>query len=360
MRALFAPSVPLGCAAIAVAVALAGSVVASPAAAQAPSSDRRPRGGTGDKKEALRRLADGDRKLARGDKLAARGKIEQAFAQFEAALADYQAAYEAYPDPQIYFPIAQAEQRLGRFVEALQHYQELLSDSKALSPQLRAQVQARLDEVRKNLAALVLDVEPSGADILVDGKPAGRSPMTQPIFIEPGQHTYAISRSGYRAEEGKVDLLPGKELRRRVRLRKEAGKVARRPARRPTRRPVAPVERPSSVPLWIGVGVTSALVIGGTVTGIGAASKHSQYEDEALSVEARRAARTDGQRLARFTDIAFGGAIVAGAATAWYYLAVYRPRSTEAEAAAARSDALRLEPVVGPDGAGLAVSGTFW
>lgn len=359
MRALFAPSVPPRCVAIAVAVALAGSLVAAPAAAQGPSSERRSRGGAGDRKEALRRLADGDRKLARGDKLAARGKIEQAFAQFEAALTDYQAAYDAYPDPQIYFPIAQAEQRLGRFVEALQHYQGLLADSKALSPQLRAQVQARLDEVRKNLAALVLDIEPPGADVLIDGKPAGRSPVTQPIFIEPGQHTYEISRSGYRAEEGKVDLLPGKEVRRRVRLRKEAGKVARRPAPRPAPRPVAAVERPSAVPLWIGVGLTSALVIGGTATGIGAASKHSQYEDVTLSVEARRAARTDGQRLARFADIAFGGAIVAGAATAWYYFGVYRPRSAEA-GAAARRDALRLEPVVGPDGAGLAVSGTFW
>jgi tetratricopeptide (TPR) repeat protein len=359
MRPLFASSVRPRCAALAVVVALAGFLASPPASAQAPSSDRRPRAGTGDKKEALRRLADGDRKLQRGDKLAARGKIEQAFAQFEAALVDYQAAFEAYSDPQIYFPIAQAEQRLGRFVDALQHYQDLLSDSKALSPQLRTQVQARLDEVRKNLAALVLEIEPSGADVVIDGKPAGRSPMSQPIFIEPGQHSYEISRSGYRTEEGKVDLMPGKELRRRVRLDKKT-EVVRRPARRPLPRPVVAVEGPSSVPVWIGVGVTSALVIGGTVTGIGAASKHSQYEDASLSFETREAARTDGKRLARITDIALGGAIVTGAATAWYYFAVYRPRASEAEEVAAQREALRVEPVVGPDRAGLAVSGTFW
>src|SRR4029079_13398407 len=71
------------------------------------------------KKKARELLIEGDKKLKRGDGLSKRGKMEDAFAEFELALVDYQAAFESYPDPQIYFPIAQAEQRLGRFVEAL-------------------------------------------------------------------------------------------------------------------------------------------------------------------------------------------------------------------------------------------------
>jgi len=342
---------------VAAAVAL---VHGTPAAAQPASPDRR-RGSTGDKREALRHLADGDRKLARGDKLAARGKIEDAFAQFEAALADYQAAYESYPDPQIYFPIAQAEQRLGRFVDALQHYQELLAESKALGAALRSQVQVHLDEVRKNLAAVVFEVEPSGADIQLDGKPAGRSPMSQPLFVEPGQHTYQVSRSGYRVAEGRMDLVPGKELRKRIRLEKSRVAV-RKPVRAPAPLPPVEVEHddgPSSVPVWIGVGVTGALVIGGVATGFGAVSKHSQFEDASLGENTREAARRDGKRLAKITDILLGSALVAGGATAYYYLAIYRPRAAEAERQS-DADALRLQPMIGEDGAGLAVSGTFW
>ncbi len=74
---------------VAAIVALGG---AQPVSAQ-------PEGGDKEKKEAVRRLAQGDRQLARGDKLAERGKIEEAFTRFEAALAEYEAAYEAYPDP---------------------------------------------------------------------------------------------------------------------------------------------------------------------------------------------------------------------------------------------------------------------
>jgi tetratricopeptide (TPR) repeat protein len=334
--------------------------------------------GAGDKKEALRRLAEGDKRLKRGDRHAERGNIERAFVYFEAALVDYQAAYAAYSDPQIFFPIAQAEQRLGRFVDALQHYQELLAESKALSPALRNQVQIHLDEVRKNLAAVFLEVDPPGATIYIDGKQVGRSPMTQPVFIEPGQHGYSVSRSGYETSEGRLDLPPGKEMRKRIQLERSAAvseaerrrrareeRAARLAAER--RASEVEVDRPSPLALWIGVGLTGAFAVGGTVTGFAALSKHGTYADESRSLNAREEARRDGRRLASITDILLGGAVVAGGVTTYYYFVYYRPRAREAERAGslgqereARGPSLRFAPMVGPDGAGLAVSGSFW
>lgn len=326
----------------------------------------------GDKKEAVRRLAKGDRQLARGDKLASRGKIEEAFTRFEAALAEYEAAYQAYPDPQIFFPIAQAEQRLGRFLDALQHYQELLAESQGVSDELRDQVKVHLDEVRKNLAALVLEVTPDGASILVDGKEAGRSPLDQPIFVEPGKHSYEVTLEGYRAAEGALDLAPGKETRRRIQLERERPEVVRK---RPRRRDLAAerrrrealeaaARRPSAVPVWVGVGVTGALAVGAGITGFGALSKHNQFEDPMRSPAQREQARVDGERLAGITDILLGGAVVGAGVTAYYYFAIYRPRAARADRArelgAERESALQLAPVLGDGVAGLAVSGTFW
>jgi tetratricopeptide (TPR) repeat protein len=350
---------PRGARAAALLVAAAVALAPSPSSAQSEPE----RGGARDRKEALRRLEQGDRKLQRGDRLAERGRIEQAYGQFEAALADYQAAYQAYPDPQILYPIAQAEQRLGRFVDALQHYQELLAESKALSANLRSQVQLHLNEVRKNLAAVVLEIDPPGATIEIDGKPAGRSPTSQPIFVEPGQHTYRVSRDGYRPVEGQLDLVPGKELRRRVRLERAQVTPAKVVRRRPTPAPVEP-ERPSAVPVWVGIGLTGALAISGTVTGLAAVSKHNKYEDESRGEQAREQARADGKRFATATDILLGGALVVGGVTAYYYFASYRPRAAAADSVdargAEREEAMRVEPLVGPDVAGLAVSGTFW
>jgi tetratricopeptide (TPR) repeat protein len=374
MPGLLRASSRAGRAALLVAAALLAVGDVRPAAAQSAEPSERARPGRRDKKEALRRLAQGDKKLQRGDRLARRGRIEQAFAHFEEALAEYQAAHEAYPDPQIFFPIAQAEQRLGRFVDALQHYQELLAESKALSPALRSQVQIHLDEVRKNLAAVVLEVEPSGADILIDDKEVGTSPMSQPVFVEPGQHTFAVTREGYARVEGNLDLAPGKELRKRIRLEPvEADRDSRRQRRRAervVRRPLDDDEeerarRPSALPLWIGIGVTGALAVGGAVTGFAALAEHGRYEDESRSMAAREAARRDGQKLAGVTDIFLAGAVVGAGVTAYYYFAIYRPRAAAADRADARGpegaqSRLHFVPLVGDDMAGLAVSGGFW
>jgi tetratricopeptide (TPR) repeat protein len=335
----------------------ARQVAAQPDSGQTPAI-------SGDKKEAIRRLASGDRHLHRGDRLAARGRIERAFKRFEAALAEYEAAHEAYPDPQIYFPIAQAEQRLGRFVDALQHYQQLLAEPDALSAELRTQVEGHVAEVKKNLAGLVLEVEPEGARILIDGDEAARSPMKEPVYIEPGEHRYQVSKRGYRNAEGTLDLSAGEETRRRIELERERveaaappRKLAPRPRPRPRAQPEAD-ERPSTVPLWIGVSVTSALALGAGATGLATLGKHDQYEDPVRELAEREKARRDGQRLATITDILLGGAVLGAGATAYYYFAIHRPRAKRADQR--ERAAVELAPFIGGDLAGVAVSGTFW
>ncbi len=324
------------------------------------------------KKKARELLVEGDKKLKRGDQLLKRGKMEDAFAEFELGLVDYQAAFEAYPDPQIYFPIAQAEHRLGRFVEALQHYQQLLAEGKSITPALRDTVERELQEIKKNLASVVLDVKQDGAVILIDGREAARTPTVAPVWVEPGQHTYAVTAKGYTPVEGKMDLLPGKELRRKITLEPmpvvvkggesdtgggAVGQISKSP-------PAA--SRPSRTPLWIGLGVTGALAISGSVTGFVALSKHSKYRDESLSDGQREDARRDGKQLAGVTDVLLGGAVVAALVTAYYYYGVYQPRAREAEEAPdpgeveEESASLRIEPFVGDGSAGVAASGSFW
>jgi tetratricopeptide (TPR) repeat protein len=324
------------------------------------------------KKKARELLVEGDKKLKRGDQLLKRGKMEDAFAEFELGLVDYQAAFEAYPDPQIYFPIAQAEHRLGRFVEALQHYQQLLSEGKNITPALRDKVEKELQDIKKNLASVVLDVKQDGAVILIDGREAARTPTVAPIWVEPGQHTYAVTAKGYTPVEGKMDLLPGKELRRKIVLdpmpvvvkggESDTGAGA---GQITASAPVAPP--PSRTPLWIGLGVTGALAISGSITGFAALSKHSTYRDESLPEGEREDARRDGKQLAGVTDVLLGGAVVAALVTAYYYYGVYQPRAQAAGEAQQSVDvedeegaSLRITPFVGDGTAGVAASGSFW
>lgn len=325
------------------------------------------------KKKARELLVEGDKKLKRGDQLLRRSKMEDAFAEFELALVDYQAAFESYPDPQIYFPIAQAEQRLGRFVEALQHYQQLLAEGKNLTPALRDTVEKQLQEIKKNLASVVLDVKQDGAVILIDGREAARTPSVAPIWVEPGQHTYAVTAKGYTPVEGKMDLMPGKELRRKIVLEPmpvvvKGGEPAGGTTGGELTRTAPAASPPSKTPLWIGLGVTGALAIGGSITGFAALSKHSTYRDEGLPDSEREDARRDGKQLAGITDVLLGGAVVSALVTAYYYYGVYQPRARAAEEGAGspgsvdveEEAAWRVAPFVGDGSAGVAASGSFW
>ena len=324
------------------------------------------------KKKARELLIEGDKKLKRGDQLSKRGKMEDAFAEFELALVDYQAAFESYPDPQIYFPIAQAEQRLGRFVEALQHYQQLLSEGKNITPALRDTVEKQLQDIKKNLASVVLDVKQDGAVILIDGREAARTPTISPIWVEPGQHTYAVTAKGFTPVEGKMDLLPGKELRRKIVLEPMPvvvkggdGETGGQVSGQVGKSAPESATPPSKTPLWIGLGVTGALAISGSITGFAALSKHSTYRDESLSGTEREDARRDGKQLAGVTDVLLGGAVVAALVTAYYYYGVYQPRAQAASAGEGAIDveedeAFRITPFVGDGSAGVAASGAFW
>ncbi|HXT22841.1 MAG TPA: PEGA domain-containing protein [Thermoanaerobaculia bacterium] len=327
------------------------------------------------KKKARELLIEGDKKLKRGDQLSKRGKMEDAFAEFELGLVDYQAAFESYPDPQIYFPIAQAEHRLGRFVEALQHYQQLLAEGRNITPALRDTVERELQEIKKNLASVVLDVKQDGAVILIDGREAARTPTVSPIWVEPGQHTYAVTAKGFTPVEGKMDLLPGKELRRKIVL-EPMPVVMKGGGEEPdgqgggaiSKTAPASASPPSRTPLWIGLGVTGALAVGGSITGFAALSKHSKYRDESLSDTQREDARRDGKQLAGITDVLLGGAVVSALVAAYYYYGVYQPRAQAAGEAQPSpgavdvedEEAFRITPFVGDGSAGVAASGSFW
>jgi tetratricopeptide (TPR) repeat protein len=336
-------------------------------------------GGAG-KAKAVELLSSGDKKLARGQKLYDKGDIEKALADYEGALADYQAAYEAFPDPKIYFPIAQAEQRLGRFVDALQHYQQLLEEGKDVPDQLRSQVQRELIEVKKNLAAVLIEAQPEGALVLIDGTQVAKTPMDQPVFVEAGAHTLTVKLEGFKTIDRKVDLAMGKEFRDRIVLVAEGGDGGGGGGGGGKTGGGDPAvdtgpDRPSKALLVVGISVSSALFVAGTITGFMALSKHGTFHDDGAMDGDREDARRDGKQLAGLTDVFLGAALVGGLVTTYYYFGVYKPGMAAAQDAEdgggedeedeeeveedEEETAWRFMPVVTGDFAGVAASGRF-
>ena len=73
------------------------------------------------KKEAGKFLKAGDALIKKGDRYAKRKRADKANQYYERALEAYQRAFDIYPQPQLYWLIALAEQKLGRNLDALRH-----------------------------------------------------------------------------------------------------------------------------------------------------------------------------------------------------------------------------------------------
>lgn len=316
-----------------------------------------------DKAKAVKLLAKGDKVLARGDRLMDRGKIEKALEDYEEALKIYNEAHDVFPSPKIYFPIALAEQKLGRFLESMNHYQTMLKEGEDFGDEVIKEVEASIEEVKKNLVALDLTVEQDGATISVDGKVVGTTPLDGPYWMAPGRHSYEISLEGHKSIEQQVDLQPGQVEQLQVRLDAIPVKVVK-PEKTP-RKIIEKPSGPSKQPMVISFGVAGAFFLGATTTAILAKGKQDRYTDENLSISAREKARRSGKSYAVFTDLMLVSGMAAAAYGTYYYYKNYKgeheqgPKVEGAGDKGGQGTAMWVTPYAEPNGGGLAMGMTF-
>lgn len=117
--------------------------------------------------------------------------------------------------PQIIANLAQVELQLGEFRAAATHATAALA---ALGS--NAGTEEDLATAAKQVGKLVLRVHLAGAKVVVDEEEVGVTPLTSPIFVEPGTHRVSVSKPGFvaatrefAAEKGseqsyEIELLP--------------------------------------------------------------------------------------------------------------------------------------------------------
>lgn len=66
-----------------------------------------------------------------------------------------------------------------------------------------------LEEVLKQVGALTIQVEPAGAEVLIDGQSKGKAPLEERSFVDPGKHTIEVKLDGYKAAQVVVDMAAG-------------------------------------------------------------------------------------------------------------------------------------------------------
>ena len=177
---------PIPRAAILAALCLAIAGLSRPALAGAPPTQ----GSTAsdDVTRAKRLLRKGNEAFREGDLVAA----ERAYREAYALRAGYDTAGS----------LGDALLKLGKHAEAAGYLDECVRTLPATAPEaLRERMSRALEEARAQAGSLRITVNLAGADVLIDGKRVGKSPLRAELFVEPGERIVEVRLGDKTASE---------------------------------------------------------------------------------------------------------------------------------------------------------------
>jgi hypothetical protein len=125
---------------------------------------------------------------AKAQTLIGEGAVLYEHGDYVGALEKFNDAYAAYPSSKILFNLGQANRLLGRPLEALDAYQRFLNEVPNASREERADAQSWLEKLQSSLGQISIACQINGAEISVDGKVVGRSPLSSPVWATAGHH----------------------------------------------------------------------------------------------------------------------------------------------------------------------------
>jgi hypothetical protein len=78
-----------------------------------------------------------------------------------------------------------------------------------MTPAGRAEAQQVLQELSLVTAAIAVRIEEPGAQVQIDGKDVGQTPLAKPFRINMGPHSVSVTKAGFETIAQQVDLQPG-------------------------------------------------------------------------------------------------------------------------------------------------------
>lgn len=130
--------------------------------------------------------------------------------RYSEAIEKFEEAYVAKPHPVVYFNIGRCHEELGQAGPALKAYKSYLR----LSPEAKDRNQvadtiAGLERKLRDqgLQQLTVVTDPVGAQVEIDGKPAGVSPVT--LELSFGNHRLVAMLDGHQRIDRSISLAPG-------------------------------------------------------------------------------------------------------------------------------------------------------
>ncbi|XXY20138.1 PEGA domain-containing protein [Sorangium sp. So ce216] len=348
----------------------------SPGAAQPQSSA--PAGSAAQPKPRARpklQRAPGEAMSDKARKLYLEGVAASEKNRWADAYASFVAAWALQKHYTIVGGIGTCELMLERYRDAAEHLavyvREIEKDATA-TPAERAAAAEAYAEARARVGAVIVSASVPGAQVEVDGSPVGKTPLLDPVFLEPGPHTITVRHDGYTPKNTAVEVAAGSEIQSAFKLEKPVMSAPPPPRSAPP--PPAPDATKPNVGLLVAGGsVAAAGVIAGVVFTFAANGRASDKRKQWAVVDGIDRGEVDctkpadgnpTQQCAKlnslvddrdlFSNLAlwsFVGGGTAALGTLGYWLA--SPSSPP------EKQHVRVFPLVTPGGGGIAAGGVF-
>jgi hypothetical protein len=221
--------------------------------------------------------------LARARSLDQQGARAYGDGRYNDAIRYFEEAYRLGGPPFELWNIAKCHAKLDQPDQAADFLERYLA-TPTLPAEDREEATQQLEALRRRPSTLTLASTPSGATVLLDGKPVEGSPRTPTSFqVPPGQHTISLSAPGHATHMQTVEARYGRAIILDVPL----GKERRPPPPRNPYPPEEPEDRRLALRAHLGVMLPKYGSVGGAAHVTGTLSGTYRFLDAgATAVEA--------------------------------------------------------------------------
>jgi PEGA domain len=250
-------------------------------------------------------------------------------AAYDAALGELIRAYELRPAPILLYNIALVHRALNDHAAALQAFRQYVAVSgKSLADPRRAEVDAQIAELAQRVAEVTVRVDVAGAQILIDNRLVGASPLHEPLLVNAGMRQLSVQHPDYTPQNRQLRLAGNDHVEQVFELRTSPSPA--QAGTSPDARSDEPDARRRRVRgLVISWGITGALAGAALGCGISALLHDRALADERESLapdtDTLQADADTTRRLALATDVLMVATLGAGAVSLWWTLR--RPRA---------------------------------
>lgn len=237
------------------------------------------------------------------------------------ALAELEKAYALSPHYRVLYSLALVRAQLSDFVGALRGFQEYLAAAVDETPQRKAEVKERIEQLQQRVATVTVKVNVEDAEVYIDDQLKGTSPMPQPILVNPGSHKIYAKKGTAKTEPKALTLNAGSQNRIALELEGVATTPSANVAATTTSPPPPP--KAGSPLITIGLITTGVLAAGAATMGVLTLTKRSSLEEAQSQPNSRANLESKADDISTFalvTDILTGAAVVAGGVTLYMIL----------------------------------------